>query len=178
MSIRKYLTEQIAFHPSMQYQDIVKLCYQAAHGAEHLLSDINRAKAYLEKEYESTEAVSGQLFEAISDEVCRVNIAAWKAQGLSVELLFQLFMASAVINKNADKLFLEYLSEAEGMIWETRSEEEFAEWKAFLQEYSKAGMPCMHHSEKYREAEHPAYRIIKREYIKGLCEKWKEVKEN
>jgi len=178
MSIRKYLTEQMEWHPSAGFQDIVKLCYQAAFGAEHLLSDTKRAKAYLEKEFEETKAAPGLLFENISDEVCRVNLAVWKEKGLSVELLFQLFVKSATIREDADKCFEEYMAEAEELLRETESEEELAEWKVFLEKYRQAGMPSVHHSAEYREAEHPAYRIVKREHIKEISEDGMRVEEN
>ena len=38
MSIKKYLKEQFVLHPSMMPSDVAKLCYQAAMGAEHLLT--------------------------------------------------------------------------------------------------------------------------------------------
>ena len=50
MEFEVYLKQQLALHPSMQPQDVVKLCYQAAHGAEHLLSDIKAAEKYFYQE--------------------------------------------------------------------------------------------------------------------------------
>lgn len=35
------LAEQMRIHPSMTPRDIAKLCYQAARGAEHLLTDLD-----------------------------------------------------------------------------------------------------------------------------------------
>lgn len=168
MSIQKYLAEQIRMHPSMQCQDMVKMCYQAAFGAEHLLSDLGRAKTYLEKEFAETKAEPGELVENISDEVCRVNLAVWKEQGFSLDVLFQMFVDSATIREDADKRFEEYLSEAENFIKEMQSETELSEWKAFLEKYRQAGMPGVHHSAEYRETEHPSYRIVKREYIENF----------
>ena len=46
MEFRDYLTMQMNMHPSIQPQDIVKMCYQATFGAEHLLSDEDNAKRY------------------------------------------------------------------------------------------------------------------------------------
>ena len=39
MNFSDHLKKQLSLHPSMQPQDIVKLCYQAAFGAEPLLPD-------------------------------------------------------------------------------------------------------------------------------------------
>ena len=55
MSIKNYLTEHIKKHPSLMPQDVVKLCYQAAFGAEHLLSDLSAAKRYFDLEFDGVE---------------------------------------------------------------------------------------------------------------------------
>lgn len=43
MHFKSYLLEQIQMHRAMQPQDIVKLCYQAAYGAEHLIENYSAA---------------------------------------------------------------------------------------------------------------------------------------
>lgn len=67
MSFEAFLREQMKKHPSMQPQDVVKMCYQAAFGAEHLLLDLDVAKSYLEKEYAEVVATKDELYEQISD---------------------------------------------------------------------------------------------------------------
>ena len=76
MSFRKYLEEQIKKHPSMQPQDIVKLCYQAAYGDDHLVYDKNALRSYLEHKCSKMHSSRLEMFENISDDVCRVNLAA------------------------------------------------------------------------------------------------------
>ena len=95
MSVEKYLIEQFRAHPSMQPQDVVKHCYQAARGAEHILSDSAAAEKYFFSEFESTPAMDVALQERLSDDVARVNLAAWKHRGLPAHWLFRLFAASA-----------------------------------------------------------------------------------
>ena len=51
-TVKEYLREQVALHPSMQPQDVVKLLFQAAFGAEHLLTDKDAAFRWLQKEFE------------------------------------------------------------------------------------------------------------------------------
>ena len=101
MSMTEYLLEQVNRHPSMQAQDMIKLCYQAAHGAEHLLSDLDAAKTYLEKEYYAVEAEDIALYEVISDQICRVNLAAWKARKLPIEWLFYMFVRRYILRGGA-----------------------------------------------------------------------------
>ena len=45
MNFRDCLIAQFAAHPSAAPQDAVKQCYQAAFGAEHLLTDTSLAAA-------------------------------------------------------------------------------------------------------------------------------------
>ena len=78
MSFEFYFEEQLKKHPSMQFSDAVKLCYQAALGAEHLLSDEDRARSYLYAELEGSCVTDEELFERISPDVCRVNLGARK----------------------------------------------------------------------------------------------------
>ena len=163
-SFSDYLKEQSALHPSMQPRDVAKLCYQAAFGAEHLLRDLEAAWNYLKKELEvtpSTELLP--LVEAISPEVCRVHLGAWKQTGLPAEWLFSMFVASATV-KSAGRPSLEaYLQEAARMAEDGAFAFSPEEWRTFAAEYAAAGMPPLHHSDRYREAEHPAYRIVRRE---------------
>lgn len=166
MELKHYMIEQLKKHPATQPQDIVKQCYQAAFGAEHLLTNIEKAKQYLRKEYETiTPSDSIPLYEEISETVCRVNLASWKAKQLSLDLLFQLFIESSSISSNARTLFLQYLEEATQMIQTQTVSFSLEDWNTFLNTYKEMGMPSIHHSETYRTAELPAYRIIKKEWL-------------
>lgn len=174
MSFEAFLREQLKKHPSMQPQDVVKMCYQAAFGAEHLLSDLAGAKCYLEKEYAKVVAAEDELYEQISDTVCRVNLSAWKANGLPLEWLFRMFAASCKVEQNGKAKFTEYLQVAEHCIDAMCFAEN--EWTTYLAEYKKNGMPSVHHSEYYRANEHPTYRIVDSRFcrILPILEKAKE----
>ncbi len=165
-SIRPYLAIQSHLHPSMTPRDIAKLCYQAARGAEHLLSDLDRARGYLERELEATPADGDiPLIEPISDDVARVNLAAWKARGLSSDLLFDLFAATASVRREGEDLLPVYLALAGEWLTCTEGPVEPAEWQEFLRRYEEQGYPAVHHSEVYRAAEKPAYRIVRRDLL-------------
>ena len=164
--IRPYLAEQMRIHPSMTPQDIAKLCYQAARGAEHLLSDLDRARGYLMRELEATPADGDvPLIEPISDDVARVNLSAWKAKGLSPDLLFELFAATATVRREGEDLLLAYLAQAGEWLAGTEGGVDPAEWGEFLLWYEEQGYPAIHHSETYRAAEKPAYRIVLRKLL-------------
>ena len=170
MSIIPYVTAQLHIHPSMTPQDVGKLCYQAAHGAEHLLADPDRARSYLERELEATPA-DGRipLVEPISDTVARVNLAAWRFRGLSADRLFDLFVATAQVSGGGEDRLLAYLTEVGEWIEKSGCPIPPAEWQDFLRRYGEAGYPAVHHSEAYRKAERPAYRIVRRDLLAELA---------
>ncbi len=158
-----YFTEQLRLHPSMEPQDACKLCYQAAHGGEHLLKDLTAARAYLARELEVTPADGDiPLYEMISPCYARVNLAAWKAAGRSADELFALFAAGG----GAQGQIEEFLSAAEG-VW-AQSGRDRAAWSEFVCQYRRAGCPALHHSAAYRAAERPAYRLVKAQLITTL----------
>lgn len=161
----KYLLEQLQMHPSAQPQDVVKLCYQAAFGAEHLLKDVERAKKYLEEEFEATESRDIPLYEPVSADICRVNLAAWKFHELPVEWLFGMLTASPFEAEEGKTAFREYL-QAAGKIVRTGAVGFSAEnWQSYLAEYEKTELSPVHHSQQYREKELPAYRVVSRKYM-------------
>ena len=95
MDFRELFIAQNLQHPSMGAQDAVKLCYQAAFGAEHLLREETAARQYLEKEYEALEPDESALYEQIHPRMCRINLAAWKREGMPLEWLFRMFADTA-----------------------------------------------------------------------------------
>ncbi len=162
MPIQAYLQAHRRAHPSMQAQDIVKLCYQAAFGAEHLLADTERARRYLLAEWEATPPVCGEIYEPICDDIGRVHIGPWRAQGLPFEGLFSLFVAACRPSEDGHARFATYLACADAWLQRTDAACYTQQWQPFMVEYRAAGMPAVHHSDAYRAAEHPAYRIVRR----------------
>ncbi len=166
MNFERFLLEQLQMHPSMEPRDLVKLCYQAAFGAEHLLADVEKAKAYLQEEYEKTAAEELPLYEQISEDICRVNLAAWKFYGLPLEWLFRIFVASFGKKEGCEILFRSYLEKTEKVLMEAGYSVE--KWQKYLAEYEAEGIRPVHHSPLYREAEHPAYRIAEVQFLRLL----------
>ena len=181
-----YLFRQYQLHKSLTVTDVLKQCYQAAYGAEHLLTDKEAARLYLEREFEATPAEDVLICEHISDDFCRVNIAAWKHRGLPANDLFELFAASAYPRKNGRELLEGFLHEAEVFTdhrdmpmkrTHGRKVPSFYVINTFsknareiIEEYRRAGMPAIHHSDAYREAEHPAYRVVESKLLREYFE--------
>lgn len=165
MYFQDYLITQIKLHPWIQPQDIVKLCYQAAFGAEHLLGNIAAAKNYFYSEYDSVPETECELYEEISDSVCRVNLSAWKASGMPAEWLFRMFSDTASVPQGGKEVFLQNLKTAESLLQNVTVSFSLDEWNSYLTGYKEAGMTSVHHSQIYRDKEHPAYRIVHKRFL-------------
>lgn len=164
MDFGYYLKHQIQLHPSMQMQDVIKMCYQAVFGPEHMLSDIEKAKQYFYQEYEATlPSFSIPLYEPISESYCRVNLAAWKSRDLEPEELFELFLASSHHHIPGTRFDLNNCAKSvEKLIAKGMLPFSLEEWKTTYVAYKNDGMLPVHHSEAYRLAEQPAYRLIRK----------------
>lgn len=168
-NFRRILLKHSKEHPSLQPADVIKLCYQATFGAEHLLTDKDRAKKYFFAEYDSVSAEDTPLFEEISEDYCRIYLSAVKFFGISPEAVFDTFFLTANEKSgNSDGDLWEILSEATEL-----SEKGFlpfgnSEFEKSLSDYKAHGGGPVHHSDEYRAAEHPAYRVVAKKYADGL----------
>ena len=151
----KCLRRQYEMHPSMRAQDAVKLCFQAAYGAEHVTLDIEAARECFDREFEAASPRDIPLFEQISPEVCRVNLAAWKHASLKKEWLFNMFCDCIRVKNGSPELFKAYLDISKRTL-------ENCDFDAFLTTYDGG---AVHHSEEYRMAESPSYRIVDKKYM-------------
>lgn len=160
-----YVIKQVQAHGTIQPQDIAKLCYQAAFGAEHLLEDLDRAREYFNQEYMAVEQTQEPLYEQISQDVCRINMGAWKRWGLPKEWLFVMFADSAQVSLQGRKLMIQYLECVKRLVRQGVFSFSDEQWQQFIQRYQQEGMPSLHHSEQYREKNKPSYRMVNSQCI-------------
>ena len=160
---KEYLRRQAVLHPGCQPADVVKLCYQAAKGPEHILAtldDAEKAENYFVSEYERAQPDDKPLCEQISDRFVRVNFGAWKKTGMPMLWLLSAFYNSAYPVENGDEKLESYLADADACVAEGAFGFTFDEWKNYMEQYRAAGMPSVHHSEVYRNEESPSYRLV------------------
>lgn len=167
MEFSAYLYEHIKKHPSVKPQDVIKFCFQAAYGAEHLIEDKKSAEKYFFDEYEKTEPADIPLFEQISRDYCRVNFSAWKNAGYSPYVLFEMFIKTAENSHFNNIEIEEYIKIAENVISKSDVNFSKSDWDLYVENYLCNGISPVHHSEEYRKAEKPSYRIILYEILKN-----------
>ena len=157
--LRKILREHAKRYPLMQPTDAVKLIYQNEFGGGHLIRNEEACLNYLRQEYASVEKDSSvPLYEDIGNGIVRVNLAAVKEEDL--EQLGKAFIDSAAKHKGTLDSFLNKLEVLRTLTAEGVFAFDLDALNSYLSEYEAAGYPAVSHSEQYRQAYKPAYRII------------------
>ena len=157
------LTEQYLDYPALGVRDLFKFIFQSAFGCEHLVSDEEAALAYIRREAERVPSDALPRTDHLAGRYSRVHLS-WLNAGLTPETLTKLFCASATKEPDGQDRLEELLTAARELILRedipldpVQFEEELAKWRA-------VGFPAIHHSEAYREAYAPAYRVIANRY--------------
>lgn len=164
MNTFELLTSQYQKYPQMQCRDFLKALFQAEWGCEHLISDEQGVYRYLKNEWEKTPAAENcSLIEPLGDHFVRLHLAAAKAQGLSMDTLFQMFLHAAQVRRGNPEHFSDALDCVAAMAKEDAMPFSPAEAEDFIRKYREQGCPPIHHSESFRQHYHPAYRVIDRE---------------
>ena len=159
--LEQILRQQAKRYPLMEPTDAVKLIYQNEFGGGHLIQDVQKCLEYLHREYESVEQdETVPLYEYIGNGICRVHLAALEREKL--DALGQAFIRSAAAHKGTIEGFLQKLSVLSKLAKEGVFAFSAEALEDYLQTYEKQGYPAVSHSEGYRAAYHPAYRIVKK----------------
>ena len=146
-------------YPLMQPTDAVKLIYQNEFGGGHLIRDEEACLNYLHREYAAVEKdPTAPLYEDIGNGIVRVNLAAVKPEDL--EKLGRDFICSAAEHTGTADSFLKKLDILRQLAEEGIFSFGVQELKIYFSEYIQSGCPMVSHSEQYRQAYRPAYRIV------------------
>ena len=158
--LRTILIAHAKQYPLMQPRDAVKLIYQNEFGGGHLIRDEQACLNYLRREYADLEKdPTVPLYEDIGNGIVRVNLAAVKPEDL--EKLGRDFICSAAEHTGTTDSFLKKLDILCQLAEEGIFSFTMQELKIYFSEYIQSGCPMVSHSEQYRQAYQPAYRIIK-----------------
>lgn len=158
-SLEQLLRTHGQHYPVMEPTDAVKLIYQNEFGGGHLIRDEEACRAYLRREYASVEKDPQMpLYEDIGNGIVRVNLAAVQEEEL--EALSDAFIRSAAQQSGDLQRFLEKLELLRRLTAEGCFGFDSKALQGYLTDYEQAGFPAVSHSPAYRQAYHPAYRIV------------------
>ena len=158
--LKAILTDQAKRYPLMAPTDAVKLIYQNEFGGGHLIRDEEACLRYLRKEYDSIEKnLNQERSEYIGNGICRVNLAALDEAEL--ENLGREFIRSAAAHRGSMPSFLAKLEILKELVGEGLLPFDSQALEEYLGQYANMGYPAVSHSEAYRNAYRPAYRVVK-----------------
>lgn len=156
LEFKEILAEHGAKYLCMEIQDYVKLAYQNEFGPAHL-AEKNRLQKGIQSELEQ---ISGQegvyVTEPIGNGLSRLSLCGLPHPDTDAQLLAELMILTMEYHSGTMEVFERKLGTLE---WKLG-----AEVKEWLDAYRADGCRPVSHSEKYREAYQPHYRVIKSEY--------------
>ena len=164
--IEKFVKWQMETYPESRLLDIYKSCFQDYMGAEHLVSDSERVKAYLDQELETTslDELMPWYYEpcGIDSNYYRVSIRAIKEDIISEEMLLDAFVRSAnSVERPSVELWRDRWHVIIGTIDKMHLDLPlYDEDKVFIDSILSVGKYAISHSPEYRETYHPHYRIV------------------
>ena len=163
-----FVNKQLQTYPHLRLLDLYKSCFQDYMGAEHLVSDRQRVKAYLDDELNTTsiDDLMPWTYEpcGIDSNYYRVSIRTIKESVISEDLLLDAFIRSANSKKRPT---VESWRDRWNVIIGTIDQMQlglpyYQQDKAFIDSILSIGRYAISHSPEYREAYHPHYRIVER----------------
>jgi len=162
-------------YPLMEIQDLVKLAYQASQGSGHLVASEADALAFLHAESEQAMAdpyeADAIVCEPAGPDFCRVHLRALPAAGLSLGTVARVFFLTAAeppAGQTALDDLLGQVRSALGQGLPLARPIGLDDWDRWIASYRATGCPAVHHSDTYRRAYRPAYRLVTARFAKIL----------
>jgi hypothetical protein len=168
--IDQLLGQHLQRYPKMELADIYKLLHQAAMGPGHAVHDAAAARALLVTEAARlAPGPADPMLDVISPDgrLARIHLRSYLAAGHDLARLADAFIATAgTVAGSQDKLAkfcgcLGDLADAGGIPF---PREQVA---AFFDPIVAQGYPIIRHSEPYRAAYRPAYRVVAIDLLPG-----------
>lgn len=166
--IQSFVNRQLQTYPESRLLDIYKSCFQDFMGAEHLVLDRQRVKAYLDEELNTTtlDDLMPWHYEpcGIDSSYYRVSIRTVKEGIISEDMLLDAFVRSANSSKRPtveewSKRWQKIIGTIDGM---RLNLPHYNKDKQFIDSVLTVGKYAISHSPEYREAYRPHYRIVER----------------
>ena len=162
VNIRAAIERQLAAYPESTLQDVYKSFYQEHFGPEHMIADTVSVQQYLLMELAESDVASEVYFEPVGSEgrYVRVYLSAVADGLVTTEQLLEAFIRSA----NSEQPPLpDWKTEWETVVSVIQKHHlKVNDFDTQLPALTEAAQnrQAVHHSQPYREAYHPHYRIV------------------
>ena len=156
-------------YPLMRPCDAVKLIFQNEFGGGHMIRDAESSLRFLREEcMELARRAAKPLCENIGNGYSRLNLAAIDTEQISLERVNEIFVASSRERSGSVEDFVAKLDILREVAREGVFSFSMEELEKYFNEYRERGYPVVSHSATYREAYHPAYRVIDSKYLNAI----------
>lgn len=169
-ALRQAIERQLATYPKSQLQDIYKAFYQEHFGAEHMITDKEAARNYLDQELATMQDKRDGIYVepiGMSGDYVRVYLIAVSHKILSSSQLLQAFIESAGDHKSPTISWATKWQAIVEVVDEVSPGLGSDDERAMLLQASLNNQ-AVHHSQAYNAAYHPHYRIVTREIFEKM----------
>lgn len=165
---RTFILTHCARYPALRPADLIKALHQSTFGCGHLVGDPSAAAEFIRREGAACKRGSGPAVEALDGEFVRLHLWGMEELGITAEELAEAFAASAAIpcgsREEIEGRLSVLLELAEGGALPFG----YGETARAVEQWRQAGYPAQHHSEQFRAAYAPAYRVLWRRHAEEL----------
>lgn len=173
--IKEILKENAEKYPLLRPEDAIKLIYQATFGGGHMVSDKEAVISRLKKEHDTASVSYPKYYTETLGETARIYISP-EMSDAELSVIAGIFTASAEnfakgfeeASPKIRQTFEEHISALNDLCKEGIFSFTHDELNKHLTEYRADGYPAISHSDAYRNAYTPAYRVIDSRYVRLL----------
>ncbi len=163
----EFLT-QIDLYPKSTAKDLLKFLFQREFGAGHLISDTINSRDLLEKELLHAKIKTDNSIEHIGNGLCRLHLSVIKNNALSPDTLHKIFLLSACELMGSKEHFLSQVPFLKELSDKHSPLIDVNEFQLLLSDWEKSGCHPFSHSDIFREAYSPTYRVVKKYFCDFL----------
>lgn len=160
---RNFIKKHVERYPKAQPRDVYKLIFQGIYGVGHIIT--GKAWDYLQEEAERVpieDYPDRPLIEPASPDgsMVRINLRPFLRLTLSLDDLYLVMTASADVKGDGER-FIELWRVFVDLVETGEIEMELERVREIQDSIDRKGIKPMHHTEPYRQAYYPAYRVVR-----------------
>lgn len=163
MRLEELIIQHSHRYPKLCARDLFKFIYQSAYGCEHLINDNDALAARISEEHVAIPRSTPDKIDALG-KYCRVGLS-YLDRGLSAKTLAKLFALSAKREADGEARLAVGISTLTELIESGQLALNREEYRRELALWREAGYPPVHHSEEFRRAYSPSYRVILQKFL-------------